>query len=171
LFDNCQLNLSSKILKMKILKNEQTVVPMNKYFKEQIKKKYKKKRAKKTKPPKSRYLLVLAWFFVILLLVCAILLVLIQKNYFVFKWDETNEKQKKNPIITGLELLNCTFNKCSNFGDTESHNSVWIFIYFIPTVNTPELGRYRIPLNWDALFWLSDVFLFYACILETFRAI
>ena len=109
---------------MKILKNEQTVVPMNKYFKEQIKKKYKKKRAKKTKPPKSRYLLVLAWFFVILLLVCAILLVLIQKNYFVFKWDETNEKQKKNPIITGLELLNCTFNKCSNFGDAESHNSV-----------------------------------------------
>ena len=109
---------------MKILKNEQTVVPMNKYFKEQIKKKYKIKRAKKTKPSKSRYLLVLASFFVILVLVFAILWLLIQKNYLVFKWGETNEKQKNKPIFTGLELLNCTFNKCYNFGDAESHNSV-----------------------------------------------
>ena len=112
---------------MKILKNEQTVIPMNKNFKEQIKKKYKTKKEKKRKPPKSRYLLFLSSFFVILLLAFAILVLLIQNNYFVFKWDETNDKQRNmyvQPIITDIEDLNCTFNKCYNFEDAEFHNPI-----------------------------------------------
>ena len=112
---------------MKILKNEQTVIPMNKNFKEQIKKKYKTKRTKKTKPQKLRYLLVLGSFFVIFLLAFAILVLLIQKNYSVFKSGETNEKKKNmliRPINTELGGLNCTFNKCYNYEDAVLQNPV-----------------------------------------------
>jgi len=82
---------------MKILKNQQIVIPMNKFFKEV---KTKQKTKKKVKTSRKRKFIVFMSILVMLMLAFAFLVLILEKKVLNFR---------KNLGSLGL---NCTFNKC-----------------------------------------------------------
>ena len=94
---------------MKILKNQQTVIAMNKFFKEVKTKQNKKKKVKASR--KGKFIVFMSTL-VILMLAFAFLVLILEKNVLNFRKNKTTGNLNNNRVLDGSLGLNCTFNKC-----------------------------------------------------------